>query len=433
VRSGVRGLVVAASVVSVASLATACGAPTSTGSPTVGGSAPPGSHEPGPPGLDWSIAEVERPAGMDATPPSISPVGSSGGLGHPGHFSGQGNPYDLAAVGDRLIAVGYTFPDFHAVAWSATDRHAWALAAIDPGTDDAFAQALASGLAAGPTTDRVAVVGRIGTDAAAWTGTDGATWAPATGTNDAFHEPPETQMTTVVAGPRSFVAGGWAGLSNQPGAARFWASPDGRSWARLSDRAAGAEAPDGRVASIARGPDGWVAVGTTGPVGAPTGAAAWRSDDGIAWSQLDGSTVPAPGRMRAVTAGGPGFVAVGSDLAGHAAMVWLSIDGRRWTVAPSQDALEYHGLGITMADVTAGPGGELVAVGHFLFGTQYGQGTAWTSHDLGQTWTRMPDEAVFGQGEPTAVIPDGPGYVATGTVGAPDNYIPTVWLSPSNR
>jgi hypothetical protein len=45
----------------------------------------------------------------------------------------------------------------------------------------------------------------------------------------------------------------------------------------------------------------------------------------------------------------------------------------------------------------------------------------------------MPDEAVFGQGEPQAVISDGPGYVATGTVGAPDNYIPTVWLSPSNR
>ena len=36
-------------------------------------------------------------------------------------------------------------------------------------------------------------------------------------------------------------------------------------------------------------------------------------------------------------------------------------------------------------------------------------------------------------GEPQAVIADGPGYVATGTVGAPDNYIPTVWLSPPNR
>ena len=321
-----RTLVVAAAVAALASAATACGSATNpTTSP---GTVAPASHEPGPPGLDWTTAQVERPAGMDATPPSISPVGSNGGLGHPGHFSGQGNPYDLAAVGDRLIAVGYTFPDFHAVAWSATDRHTWSLADIDPGTDDAFAQAVAAGLPDGPTAGRVAVVGRIGTEAAAWTSGDGTTWARVASAN-AFHEPPETQMTTVVAGPRGFVAGGWAGISNQPGAGRFWASPDGRSWARLLT--GDVHDPDGRIAAIARGPDGWV------------------------------------------------------------------------------------------------------AVGHFLFGTQYGQGTAWTSHDGGRTWTRMPDEAVFGQGEPTAVIPDGPGYVATGTVGAPDNYIPTVWLSPSDR
>ena len=79
-------------------------------------------------------------------------------------------------------------------------------------------------------------------------------------------------------------------------------------------------------------------------------------------------------------------------------------------------SLVYHGLGITMADVVAGPD-RLVAVGHFLFGQQFGQGTAWTSPD-GKTWTRMPDQASFGQGEPQAVIPDGAGYVATGTSGA---------------
>ena len=427
-RSG-RGIVLATTVVCLAAAAAACGSATA---PTAGSgsAAPSGSQEPGPAGLDWSTAEVERPAGMDATPPSISPVGDTGGLGHPGHFSGQGNPYDLAAVGDRLLAVGYTFPDFHAVAWTATDRHAWSLADIAPGTDDAFAQAIAPGLPSGPTAGRVAVVGRIGMDGAAWTTADGAAWEPASGAT-AFHEPPEMQITTVVAGPNGFVAGGWAGISNQPGMARFWASRDGRSWARLPGR--GPADPDGRVAAIARGPNGWVAVGTTGPVGAPTGATAWASPDGLTWTEGVAGLRPAPGRMKAVSVGGPGFVAVGSDLAGTAAMVWLSPDGREWTVAPTQDSFGYHGLGITMTDVTAGSGGELVAVGHFLFGTQYGQGTAWTSHDGGQSWTRMPDEAVFGQGEPAAVIPDGPGYVATGTVGAPDNYIPTVWLSPSDR
>jgi hypothetical protein len=133
--------------------------------------------------------------------------------------------------------------------------------------------------------------------------------------------------------------------------------------------------------------------------------------------------------MAGVTAGGPGLVAVGAALDGAEAIAWLSADGRTWQPAPDQETLRYHGLKITMADVTAGADGTLVAVGHFLFGTQFGQGTSWTSKD-GTTWTRAEDLAAFGQGEPGAVIADGPTYVTVGTVGAPDNYIPTVWVSP---
>ncbi len=388
------------------------------------------SHAPGPPGLDWETADVERPAGMGAAPPSVPPVGSGGGLGHPGHFASQGNPYDLAAVGERLIAVGYTFPDFVPVTWTSAspDRHRWTLAGLPTTVDGAFALAIAAGAPTGPTVGHVAVVGRINNDAAAWTSSDGVAWEPVAG-GSTFVEAPETRMTTVVAGPGGFVSGGWAGVVNQPGSARFWTSPDGSSWTRLPDTPAMA---DGRVAAIAAGPGGLVAVGTTGPVGHATGSAVWRSADGRSWERVDGGDMFRAGQMASVAAGGPGYVAVGSDLASRAAMIWLSTDGRTWGVAPSQDSLVYHGLGITMADVVAGPSGELVAVGHFLFGQQFGQGTAWTSPD-GRTWTRMPDQASFGQGEPQAVVPDGPGYVATGTVGAPDNYIPTVWLSPTGR
>lgn len=388
------------------------------------------SHVPGPPGLDWETADVERPEGMDAAPPSISPVGSGGGLGHPGHFAGQGNPYDLAPVGNSLVAVGYTFPDFHAVTWTSatTDRHRWTLAGLPPDADGAFALSIAAGAAAGPTAGRIAIVGRIGNEAAAWTSTDGVAWQPVSG-GSAFVEAPETRMTTVVAGPRGFVAGGWAGIVNQPGLARFWTSPDGSAWTRVTD---GPGFSDGRVGAIAEGPGGFVAVGTTGPVGHPTGSAVWRSADGETWQRVEGGDALKAGEMASVTAGGPGYVAVGSDLASKAAVVWLSTDGRSWDVVPTQDSMTYHGLGITMADVVAAPSGQLVAVGHFLFGQQFGQGTAWTSAD-GRTWERMPDQASFGQGEPQAVVVDGPGYVATGTVGAPDNYIPTVWLSPSDR
>jgi hypothetical protein len=380
------------------------------------------SRAPGPPGLDWTVAtDVERPEGMSAEPPAVPPVPiGGGGLGHPGHFSGQGNPFDVARVGDRLVAPGYTFPEFHAVVWSTTDRQRWTLAELPPAQTGAFGLGIAAGAGR-----QAVIVGRIGNDAAAWSSADGLAWQPADG-GTAFVEAPETRMTAVVSTPTGYVAGGYAGISNQPGSARFWTSPDGRSWVRVADSPAFA---DGRVASMVATAGGLVAVGTTGPVGRATGSAVWRSGDGTTWKRMPGSSALSEGAMAGVTAGGPGLVAVGGSLDGTKAMVWLSTDGSTWRLAPDQESLTYHGLRITMADVTAGADGTLVAVGHFLFGTQYGQGTAWTSTD-GSIWTRAEDLAEFGQGEPGAVIADGPGFVAVGTVGAPDHYIPTVWLSP---
>ena len=385
------------------------------------------SHVVGPPGLAWTTAsQVQRPEGMSAEPPAEPPVAThGGGLGHPGHFSGQGNPFDVVRIDDRLVAPGYTYPDFHAVTWTSTDRELWSLAELPPGRTAAFGLAIAAG------SGRHVIVGRIGNDAAAWSSPDGVTWQPADG-GAAFVEAPETRMTAVVSTPSGFVGGGWAGITNQPGSARFWTSPDGRSWERIADGPAFA---DGRVASIVKTADGLVAVGATGPVGHATGSAVWRSTDGSTWARVAGSAALSAGSIAGVTAGGTGpdgavgLVAVGASLDSTKAMVWLSADGLTWRLAPDQDSLTYHGLKITMADVTSGPDGTLVAVGHFLFGTQYGQGTAWTSTD-GSSWTRAEDLAVFGQGEPGAVIADGAGYVAVGTVGAPDNYVPTVWLSP---
>jgi hypothetical protein len=421
-----RGRVVrspqAAAVILLAIVLAGCGGQQS--SPAGSGQSSPAaaSHAPGPPGLDWAVAaEIQRPEGMSAEPPAVPPVPTGGGgLGHPGHFSGQGNPFDVARIGDRLVAPGYTYPEFHAVVWSATDRQHWSLAELPPGRTDAFALAIAGGSGLG-----AVIVGRVGNDAAAWSSTDGVTWQPADG-GAAFVEAPETRMTAVLSTPSGFVAGGFAGISNQPGSARFWTSRDGRSWDRVPDGPAFA---DGRVASIVATAGGLVAVGATGPVGRATGSAIWRSSDGLAWERVAGSPALSAGAMSGITAGGPGLVAVGGSLDGTKAMAWLSTDGSSWRLAPDQGTLTYHGLRITMADVTAGADGTLVAVGHFLFGTQYGQGTTWTSTD-GSAWTRAEDLAAFGQGEPGAVIADGPGYVAIGTVGAPDNYIPTVWLSP---
>lgn len=382
------------------------------------------SGSPGPPGVDWvTAAEVERPEGMAATPPSISPVGNGGGLGHPGHFSGQGNPLDVAAGADRWIAVGYTYPDFRGVTWTSTDRQRWALGEVSPGQADTFVLSIAA------SAGRWIAVGRHGAEAATWSSTDGTDWQPGAAAGDGFREPPETRITTVLATPFGWIAGGWAGLITEAGKARFWTSVDGAAWTRGAD---GPGFSDGRAASIAAGPGGYVAVGTTGAVGRATGSAVWRSTDGTAWERIHAGDALAAGAMASVTAGGPGYVAVGASLDATNAMVWLSPDGATWTVAPDQDSLTYHGLKIGMDDVVAGPDGRLVGVGHFLFGTQYGQGATWTSAD-GRTWTRAPDLAAFGQGEPVSVIADGTGYLAVGTVGAPDNFIPTVWLSLADR
>lgn len=413
----------ARSIVVVAGLlvAAACGgvAPTGSATRTGSGSAEP-SHTPGPPGLDWSSATgVERPEGMDAAPPSISPVGSNGGLGHPGHFSGQGNLYDVAAVGERLVAVGYTFPAFRGATWTSSDRERWSLAIL-PSPDE---PTIPTAIVGRPDGSAVAV-GRIGSRAAVWWMDATTGWTPVAG-GAAFVEPPETRITAIVATSTGFVAAGWAGVITEPGHPRFWTSPDGRRWTRAGDPTT---TEDGRVTALAAGPGGLLAVGTMGPLGKTTGSAAWTSPDGSRWSRVDDPDL-ATGEVTSVAAGGIGYVAVGADLAGRSARVWGSIDGRTWQTG-DQDSLRFHDLRITMSDVTAGPDRELVAVGHYLFGTQYGQGTAWRSTD-GISWVRMPDQAAFGQAEPLAVIPDGAGYVAAGTVGAPDNFIPTVWLSPS--
>ena len=73
-------------------------------------------------------------------------------------------------------------------------------------------------------------------------------------------------------------------------------------------------------------------------------------------------------------------------------------------------------------------GDELVAVGNYV-GVQFGTGASWTSRD-GLAWTMGPDQPALGQVEFEALIAGGPGLVAVGSFGAPDNYIPRVLLSP---
>jgi hypothetical protein len=129
--------------------------------------------------------------------------------------------------------------------------------------------------------------------------------------------------------------------------------------------------------------------------------------------------------MNSVIAGGPGFVAVGSDWSGDDpnAAVWTSPDAITWSRVPHDEEI-FGGLySQIMESVTvAGPG--LVAVGfdgphdHIDGGGLEDMDAAvWTSVD-GDTWSRIPaNDAVFG-GEGNQVMlsvtAGGPGLVAVG-------------------
>ncbi|HSR43865.1 MAG TPA: hypothetical protein VLT15_01375 [Acidimicrobiia bacterium] len=181
------------------------------------------------------------------------------------------------------------------------------------------------------------------------------------------------------------------------------------------------------IRDIAAGGSRLVAVGADGS-GGDLDAAVWYSTDGSTWSKVvhDEAVFGGPGDqyMMAVTAGGPGFVAVGEDTSEDGSSgisaVWISEDGISWSRVPHDEAA-FGGTeqtNVFMKDVTVF-GSELVAVG-----VEVTEGSAdavaWISAD-GISWERVPhDEAVFGGPQfqvMWAVVPAGPGLVAVGQGG----------------
>ena len=129
-----------------------------------------------------------------------------------------------------------------------------------------------------------------------------------------------------------------------------------------------------------------------------------------AWSRVWLEPPPRSGSVLAITAGGPGLVAVGYD---ELAAAWTSSNGRTWSHVPGKEL----GPGEIFDVTTGGPG--LVAVG-----TEYNEVTpvpgadpfhaaVWTSED-GLAWSRAPDDPVFRDSLMQAVTAGGPGLVAVG-------------------
>ena len=373
---------------------------------SVGSGASPASSGPG---LTWTSAIVEQPSAVTGAP-SSAPVHCS-----PCHNEAT---LGLAVTTARFgfLLVGLQEPPPRAAVWRSADGMQWARVAGFPAAEGTVA------VAAAADDQRAVIVGADLEGAIAWTSTDGLSWA-ITGASRALAGPlSATRMTTVVAWHGGFVAGGY---SDDPAAGRetaaVWTSPDGAAWTRLPDDPAFAGA---HILGLTVGPKGLVAVGTAqDEVRGP--AVSWTSADGTRWRRSSSQALTA-GVMRAVAAGGPGYVAVGLSAADDRAMAWTSADGSAWELAPDSAAFQSYTLPVRMVSI-ANVDGLLVAVG-WKSDAGNGSAVAWVSRD-GRAWTRAPDIASFSGAELTGVAVANAVIVGVGTLGYPDNDASAVWIS----
>lgn len=178
------------------------------------------------------------------------------------------------------------------------------------------------------------------------------------------------------------------------------------------------ESNSSRMLAVARGAQGFVAVGGGGSPEGLGGALAWYSTDGVRWELTHDRHAERSGSgLQDVVATADGFVAVGGDPTGPA--VWSSRDGRSWSAVddasvpagPTHDAL----IGLAAHD------GGLLAIG-FASEDDAQVATAWSSID-GNGWTRLVVPTSYATARPVAIAvrEDGRGVIAGlgGNVGDP--------------
>jgi hypothetical protein len=213
---------------------------------------------------------------------------------------------------------------------------------------DGFEQAMSSVTVGGP---GLVAVGGIDQRAAVWTSPDGITWSRTPHDDEVFggEVGPSSGgsfMSSVTVGGPGLVAVG----QSEPNAA-VWTSQVGISWSRNphDDAVFGGEVGlvfgGAGMSSVTVGGPGLVAVGSDGSPDGGGVAAVWTSVDGITWLRVPHNEAVFGGEtdgyygqsMSSVTAGGPGLVAVGSDLG--RAVVWTSVDGITWSRVPTRLSL----------------------------------------------------------------------------------------------
>jgi hypothetical protein len=237
-------------------------------------------------------------------------------------------------------------------------------------------------------------------------------------------------MTGIAVGPAGVVVLGYrvtvkSGKVSSDDA--IWSSEDGTSWVRIDGADLGSSGTRIDLGDVTAGGPGFVAVGQrfdrSGGLGQ---AVVLGSADGRHWSAAvalpDGDQVV----MQHVVAAPSGVVAVGQrclEMKGCATVTWRSADTVTWEpMAITGDALFFeHGL-LTVS-------GETVV----LLGMVDQRVTAWTSTDA-RVWTAQPPSDAFTPGHLLGIVDlaGGPGRLAA--IGDDeDSEIFLIWLSPAGR
>ncbi len=166
------------------------------------------------------------------------------------------------------------------------------------------------------------------------------------------------------------------------------------------------------------------------------GLQAWASEDGIDWTPTDLVVEAATDEfdLYSITVGGPGYVAIGSDMGGDNDVVWTSEDGFTWT--PNELDLEYPRLGvfapIDLMSVVGGPDG-LLLIGRMdrETGPDEHRFVVWTSAD-GSEWNLVEDP--FGAGAYIEdILPFGQGFLIYGYIEGVDDTRDLIWWSREGR
>ncbi len=265
---------------------------------------------------------------------------------------------------------------------------------------------------------------------ALWLSVDGGTdWARAVLAGPVTVTGPGTgQFTGVARGPAGWLAVGTTFAAG--GKPLVASSANASTWTVETGVAA---LGSGTATAVAAGTAGYVIVGRQVAGGTST-AAAWYAPGLTGWSQ---AAVAAAGRdtqvMNAVTVTGSGFVAVGGT--GTSPAAWLSATGKTWRqVQPPMPA----GAARAGLDYVAANGSAVVAAGTAF--TAAGVSSPFTedSADGGATWTQaalpVPGAGTGTGAAVTALTAAGGGFTAVGTYVTQAGPEVVIWtLPPSDK